>query len=59
MNTMNIRATPIIALATSVALLAAGCENMTPGENAAVFGGGAGILAGSLARAAGASTGAL
>ena len=57
MNTMNIRATPIIALATSVALLAAGCENMTPGENAAVFGGGAGILAGSLARAAGASTG--
>ena len=30
---------------------------MTPGENAAVFGGGAGILAGGLARAAGASTG--
>lgn len=30
---------------------------MTPGENAAVFGGGAGLLAGGLARAAGASTG--
>jgi hypothetical protein len=29
---------------------------MTPGENAAVFGGGAGILAGSIASAAGAST---
>ena len=46
-----------ITLVTSIAILVAGCENMTPGENAAVFGSGAGILAGSLARAAGASTG--
>jgi len=44
-----------IALVTTIAL--AGCENMTPGENAAVFGSGAGILAGGIARAAGASTG--
>jgi len=54
---MNSRTTPFIALTTSIALLVTGCENMTPGENAAVFGGGAGILAGSLARAAGMSTG--
>jgi len=54
---MNSRTTPFIALTTSIALLVTGCENMTPGENAAVFGGGAGIVAGSLARAAGMSTG--
>ncbi len=54
---MNSRTKPIIALTTSIALLVGGCENMTPGENAAVFGSGAGILAGSLARAAGMSTG--
>lgn len=53
---MNSRTTPVVALATSIALLVAGCENMTPGENAAVFGGGAGILAGGIASAAGAST---
>ncbi len=44
-----------VALATSIALLALGCENMTPGENAAVFGTTAGLLAGGIARAAGAS----
>ena len=38
-------------------LLLTGCENMSPGENGAAFGTGAGILAGGLARAAGASTG--
>ena len=54
---MNFRTTPAIALTTSIALLVVGCENMTPGQNAAVFGSGAGILAGSLARAAGMSTG--
>lgn len=54
---MNSRTTPVVALATSIALFVAGCENMTPGENAAVFGGGAGLLAGGIARAAGASTG--
>lgn len=46
-----------IALATSISLLVSACENMTPGENAAVFGSSAGILAGGIARAAGASTG--
>ncbi|MDR3406421.1 MAG: hypothetical protein P4L99_28310 [Chthoniobacter sp.] len=45
------------ALATSISLLVAACENMTPGENAAVFGSSAGLLAGGIARAAGASTG--
>ncbi len=44
------------ALATSIALFATGCENMTPGENAAVFGSTAGLMAGGIARAAGAST---
>ncbi len=52
---MKPRTIRTIALATTIAL--AGCENMTPGENAAVFGSGAGILAGGIARAAGASTG--
>jgi hypothetical protein len=46
-----------VALATSISLLVTACENMTPGENAAVFGSTAGILAGGIARAAGASTG--
>lgn len=45
-----------VALATSIALFASGCETMTPGENAAVFGGVAGLAAGGIARAAGAST---
>lgn len=44
------------ALATSIALFAAGCAEMTPGENAAVFGTTAGLLAGGIARAAGAGT---
>jgi len=45
-----------IALATSIALFSTGCADLTPGENAAVFGSTAGILAGGIARAAGAST---
>jgi hypothetical protein len=45
-----------VALATSISLLAVACENLSPGENAAVFGGSAGFMAGSIARAAGAST---
>jgi hypothetical protein len=44
-----------VALATSICLLTASCANMTPGENAAVFGGVAGLAAGGIARAAGAS----
>jgi len=46
-----------VALSTSIALLVTACENMSPGENAAVFGTSAGLLAGGIARAAGASTG--
>jgi len=46
-----------VALASSISLLVSACENMTPGENAAVFGTTAGVLAGGIARAAGASTG--
>src|ERR1700729_931529 len=37
-------------------LLLTGCENMSPEANGALFGAGAGVLAGGLARAAGAST---
>jgi hypothetical protein len=37
-------------------LLLAGCENMSPEGNGVLFGTGAGVLAGGLARAAGAST---
>jgi len=36
--------------------LLTGCENLSPAANGAVFGTGAGILAGSVAKAAGAST---
>ena len=46
-----------VALSTSISLLVAACENMSPGENAAVFGSSAGLLAGGIARAAGATTG--
>jgi len=45
------------AIATSIAIFATSCANITPGENAAIFGSGAGILAGSIASAAGATTG--
>jgi hypothetical protein len=44
------------ALATSIAILVTGCADLTPGENAAVFGSVAGLAAGSIARAAGASS---
>jgi len=54
---MNPRTLKTVALSTSIALLVTACENMTPGENAAVFGTTAGVLAGGIARAAGASTG--
>jgi hypothetical protein len=43
------------ALITAVALATGGCSSLTPGQNAAAFGGGAAILAGSIARAAGMS----
>jgi hypothetical protein len=54
---MNPGTLKIVALTTSISLLVTACENMTPGENAAVFGTSAGMLAGGIARAAGASTG--
>ncbi len=54
MNTGTLKSA---ALLTAISLGVSGCASLTPGENAAVFGGGAGILAGSLARHAGMSTG--
>jgi hypothetical protein len=52
MSPRALRTTALI-LTSSIALL--GCENLTPGENAGIFGGVAGAAAGSIARAAGAS----
>ena len=54
---MNRLTTSIASLSATAALFATGCENLTPGENAAMFGGITGVAAGSIARAAGASTG--
>ena len=54
---MNRLTSSIASLTASTAIFVAGCENLTPGENAAMFGGLTGIAAGSIARAAGASTG--
>jgi hypothetical protein len=45
-----------VALITAAALGSAGCSQLTPAENAGVFGGISGIAAGSIARAAGMST---
>jgi cell division protein FtsL len=42
-----------VALSTSIALLAAGCSDLTPGQNAGVFGGIAAVTGASIARAAG------
>jgi len=53
---MNRGTISLASLTASVAIFATGCENMSPGENAAVFGGIAGVAGGSIARAAGAST---
>jgi gas vesicle protein len=46
----------LTALTLSGSLLLAGCAEMTPGENAAVFGAVGGVAAGGIARAAGMST---
>jgi hypothetical protein len=43
-------------LLVTTALVTVGCQNLTPGENAAVFGSASGVAAGALARAAGLST---
>lgn len=45
------------ALSVTAAIGVAACSNMSPGENAAVFGTAGGVAAGALARAAGMSTG--
>jgi len=52
---MNHGTVRIVALSTSISLLLGACADMTPGENGAAFGMGAGILAASIANAAGAS----
>jgi hypothetical protein len=54
---MNSGTLKSVSLLTAVAFATSGCANLTPGENAAIFGSGAGILAGGLARRAGMSTG--
>ena len=54
---MNRLTTSIASLTATAAIFATGCENLSPGENAAMFGGITGVAAGSIARAAGASTG--
>ena len=53
MNVGLIKSSSAVLLA---GLLLTGCENMSPEANGALFGTGAGALAGGLARAAGAST---
>jgi membrane protein implicated in regulation of membrane protease activity len=53
MKTGTIRS---VALATVISLAGAGCAELTPGENAAVFGGISGMAAGRIARASGMST---
>lgn len=53
MKSRTLRTTAAV-LTTSIAFL--GCQNLTPGENAAMFGGIAGVATGAIARAAGAST---
>lgn len=54
MKNPTIKASACIA---TVALFVTGCENLSPGANAALFGGLSGVGAGSIARSAGASTG--
>jgi hypothetical protein len=54
---MNSAALKLSAVTLTAAIAATGCSNLTPGQNAAVFGGAGGVIAGGIARAAGASTG--
>ncbi len=53
MKSGTIKSTVLLA---TITLGVAGCENLTPGENAAVFGGASAIAAGTIARAAGMNT---
>jgi hypothetical protein len=52
---MNSSTLKTVALSTSIALFAAGCADLTPGQNAGVFGGIAAVTGAGIARAAGAS----
>jgi hypothetical protein len=54
---MKIHTLKSSALLAAVSILAAGCADMTPLQNAALFGGAGGAAAGGIARASGASTG--
>ncbi len=54
---MNMNTIKLTACAATAALFVSGCENLSPGENAAIFGGLSGVGAGAIARNAGASTG--
>ena len=53
MKTSSLKASACIV---TVALFASGCENLSPGANAALFGGLSGVGAGTIAQTAGAST---
>lgn len=53
MKLVTLRSTTLLAVVT---LAGAGCENLSPGENAAVFGTAGGVAAGAIARGAGLST---
>lgn len=53
MDPRSLRATALVALVT---LAFSGCSNLSPGENAGIFGAVGGIAAGGIARAAGMNT---
>jgi hypothetical protein len=53
---MNSGLVKFAAVSAAAALTLSGCQSMSPGENAAVFGGLSGLAAGGLARASGMST---
>jgi len=54
---MNIPMLKTSSVIVAASMLATGCAEMTPGENAAVFGTASGVAAGGIASAAGASSG--
>ncbi|MDQ3623356.1 MAG: hypothetical protein M3463_12835 [Verrucomicrobiota bacterium] len=53
---MNRATITLVSLSLTAALATTGCENLSPGASAGVFGGISGLAAGGIARAAGAST---
>jgi hypothetical protein len=50
---MNSKVLPVTAVAVSLAMISSGCENLSPGGNAAVFGSAAGLAVGIPLAAAG------